>query len=374
MKIESMTDFINGQIRILQDLAELKKYYKDTKTPFEQERVELYIFSTLLLCGVKGKIQGENVILFVDGEQPLRIEKVRLEQNPFVKDIVKALPTDIEVQSKKLSMDRNPSENKEGRVNIPICTDSGSQNKKVPAHTESTDRKEEKIIAQTEMPKPNVLRLKDLPRENADCLFAEGTKYKYLKTMWMQQYEITYSHEDSYCEETFLFTVYPTAMNIERMSLPMLCVIQHENAKKFAFSSEVKSSIEIPMDDFQFGISLCFKEGKLSTIITQFNSQYKKVSEKILSDQQGELVPLCFGKRMIHGNEWIEIYPVGVDNDQQTGLAPFVYRAQVGKEVESGFSDYKNEAIVAFSGEAHSYGAYWTSDDAGERQLIVEEV
>ena len=219
-----------------------------------------------------------------------------------------------------------------------------------------------------------VLRLKDIPRENAENPFAEGARYKFYKTMWMQQFEITYSEEDSYCEEIFTFTLYPLALNIERMSLPMLCIIQHENAKRYVFSDELKSSIEISIDEFRFGISLCFKEGKLSAIITQFNNKYQKMSEKIISDQQGQVIPAYFGKRIIHGNEWIELYPIGVNNDQQTGLVPFVYRALTTDGIENGLSDYKNEALVAFRGGAHSYGLYWTMDDSGERQLIVEEV
>ena len=397
MKIENIADFINEQIEILRDLEKLKEFYSDSDTPFEHEKIELYIFSSLLLCGVKGKISNGNVVLLTGTDFPLTMNKAKLDKNPFLRNILNALPMESVVVDKTPFDKPTPFKKDEAdsaignvltvpkesikttkndtTVQAPMPDSVGnntiSSEQPVASKNENV---EEKTIDKPTIPAKTVLRLKDIPKENAEMSFAEGAKYKFYKTMWMQQLDITYSEEASYCEETFTFTLYPLALNIERMSLPMLCIIQHENAKRYVFSDELKSSIEISIDEFQFGISLCFKEGKLSAIITQFNGKYQKMAEKIISDQQGELIPSCFGKKMIHGSEWVEIYPIGIENDQQTGLVPFVYRALTADGMENGLSDYKNEALVAFSGGAHSYGAYWTMDDSGERQLIVEEV
>ena len=398
MKIENIADFINEQIEILRDLEKLKKFYSGGEAPFEHEKIEVYVFSSLLLCGVKGKISNGNVVLLTDADFPLTMDKAKLDKNPFLRNVLNSLPTesvvvdktpfDKPIPSKKdevdstigtapvASKESGKSEGNDTTVHERIVLDPVGHNaisSEQPAALKNENAEEETINKPTASAK-TVLHLKDIPKESAEDSFAEGTKYKFYKTMWMQQFEITYSEEASYCEETFTFTLYPLALNIERMSLPMLCIIQHENVKRYVFTDELKSSIEVSIDEFRFGISLCFKGGKLSAIITQFNNKYQKMSEKIISDQQGQVIPSYFGKRMIHENEWIELYPIGIDNDQQTGLVPFVYRALTAGGMENGFSDYKNEALVAFGGKAHSYGAYWTMDECGERQLIVEEV
>ena len=100
MKIENIADFINEQIEILRDLEKLKNFYSGSNAPFEHEKIEVYVFSSLLLCGVKGKISNGNVVLLADVDFPLTMDKAKLDKNPFLRNILNSLPIEPVVVDK----------------------------------------------------------------------------------------------------------------------------------------------------------------------------------------------------------------------------------------------------------------------------------
>lgn len=407
MKIENMTDFVKESIHALNELHGLQEYYENI--PFEQQKMEVYLFSVLLLSGTDAVRQNGEIVLITKTGR-MSMEETKLKNIPFLKDILKSLRTEngesgktvpdagrkassADIIRKQPAPEPIPPEQAALETTVQKSGTFGSVKEDIPESVKEDIPEKEKIqmpedgfrrqdtentasAVLKDKPEPSsvsgqdggILRLKDIPQKSTD-----GERTRSVSSMWMLQKEIIYGREDSYCEETFIITVYPLAMNIERMALPMLCIIQHENAVRYVFTDAVRSSAEIETDDFGFGVSLCYQKGKLKVIITQKNNAYKKISERTVADIQGKFIPSCFGIKVNHGNEWAEFYPVCMENDRQTGLVPCVYRAKMNGQQETGMTDYRHEILLAYQGGAHGYGVYWTDDDNGERQLTVEE-
>ena len=319
--METLKDFRTMQLEAIKDIDKLRQDYRDIGVPTEHDALEKYLFLSLLLSGTKAIKKDGKVTIFINGEER-SIKEEQLSTLPQAQKLIKTLPDKL----------------KEENRDIPLKG------------------------------------LGAIPKETEEYQFKEGEDYKYLNTMWMQQVIIKYSEAESYSEENFIITIFPLALKIERMSIPIICVIQHDNTRKCAYSTEERSSIELNVDDFDFRISTRFVNDRLQTTITQANTKYCEIagSRKITIDKKGEVIPNHFGKLIKVGEENIEIFPITLTNNQQTGLIPFAYKLHTEQGDECGLSDHiRDEAVVAFSGSANNYGIYWNKDEENNDRLIV---
>lgn len=129
-----------------------------------------------------------------------------------------------------------------------------------------------------------------------------------------------------------------------------------------SFPETLKKMLDLTFGDYQFSVSASWRDGKLNSNIYK-NGDFGIESLETIHHFEEGIYPDTFGKKIILDDETsATFYPLSLENNDSTGLAPMIAIAEYGKTKEIAKLNEDGSLDLVTKNGLKSYCAFWTGN------------